>query len=100
MKINTRKIKYLNTLMKSIRENRVELIEMIRDYICPKKVEDCDSQLEFTTEAKECEYFTLCNVLGSYSLQLEEDQKEIDKFLEGIHTRLEQKSSIEESLFS
>ncbi len=87
----------LNNLLKKIKDNRDEFIEVI-EKICPNP--DCDPQLESNKEAIKCEYFTVCNILGSYSLMPKEDQEKADEFLELFYKRLNRKIENDSTMYS
>lgn len=87
MKFKDKNVKYLNKLLKRVRDNRESFIEALLE-VCPKNGE-CDTELEESKEAINCEYFTLCNVLGSYSLMSEEDREHADEMLDRLYQKIE-----------
>jgi hypothetical protein len=99
MKFNKKDVINLNNLLKKVQKNRDKIIEIIID-LCPKKDEECDNQLEENRDAINCEYFPLCNVLGSYALLTNKEQKKVDKVLDMFYTRVEEKGTRDYSMFS
>ncbi|MFA5405934.1 MAG: hypothetical protein WC307_01080 [Candidatus Nanoarchaeia archaeon] len=85
---NKKKVKQLNDLLNKVKDHRDEFIKTLEE-LCPNK--DCDPQLETSKEAVNCEYFTLCNALGSYSLISDEERVEADEFLEEVYKSIERR---------
>lgn len=98
MRFDKKKLLRINDLLKSIQENRKEVIDTILDF-CPKKGE-CDNQLEDNMKAIKCEYFTLCNVLGSYSLLSLKEKKKANTVLNMFYDRVEEKKNIKYDMFA
>ena len=96
MKFNKRKVRKLNDLLNEVRKHREEVISII-EKICPNK--ECDPSLETNKEALKCPYFTLCNVMGSYSLMSKEEQEKADEFLELYYSRLNELSRKKSSYY-
>lgn len=92
MKFKEKNVKYLNTLLKRVKNNREAFIETLK-IVCPKDGE-CDTELEESREAINCEYFTLCNVMGSYSLMNEEDREHADLILDQLYKKIESSKKI------
>ena len=94
MKFKKLKVKHLNHLLTKVRDNREEFVEALIN-VCPKNGE-CDPQLEKSKEAMNCEYFTLCNAMGSYSLMSEADQAKADEVLDILYKKIESGKKLKE----
>ncbi len=85
MKWVKKSVMHLNDLLKNVKEQRDKVVSVIES-LCPNKFEECDAQLSIN---KNCPYFTLCNVMGSYGLISEDEQKEADEFLKSVYDKVE-----------
>ena len=92
MKFTKEKVEFLNDLLKDVREEKDDIIEVIKGF-CPKKVVDCDPNIESSPDAKSCPYFTMCNVLCSYSLMNEEERQEMDENFELLYSEIKRRKS-------
>ena len=87
MKFDKKQVIRLNDLLIKVKENRNDVIDFIKE-LCPGKIKECDNQLELSREAVNCKYFTLCNVLGSYSLLSNKEQQRVNKLLDQVYVEI------------
>ncbi|MFA5303823.1 MAG: hypothetical protein WC393_04800 [Candidatus Nanoarchaeia archaeon] len=98
MKFTKEKVLFLNDLLNDVKNEKDEVIEVIKGF-CPKKIVDCDPNIESSPDAKNCEYFTLCNVLCSYSLMNEEEKKELDENFEVLYSAIKRRKKTDDSMY-
>ena len=98
MEISKKSVDRLNDLLKEVRENKDKLVDLVLEKLCT--IEECDPQLLNNKEAMNCPYFTLCNVLCSYSMQSEKEKEESDELINMFYSRLYDKHKIKESFYS
>jgi hypothetical protein len=99
MKFNKKSVIRLNNLLRDVQKNREDVIDIVIS-LCPIGEEDCDHQLEENRDAIECEYFPLCNVLGSYALLTDKEKKKVDKVLDMFYDRVDEKKNKLYSMFA
>jgi hypothetical protein len=93
MNFTKEKVIFLNDLLKDVRDEKDDIIEVIKEF-CPKKIVNCDPNIETNPDAKKCEYFTLCNVLCSYSLMNEEEMQEIDEKFQILYLAIKRRKKL------
>ena len=98
MEINKKSVDKYNDALKELRENKGKVVDLILEEICNN--DECDPQLLNNKEAMNCPYFTLCNVLTSYSMQSETEKEESDKLINMFYSRLYDKHKTKESFYS
>lgn len=98
MNFTKEKVLFLNDLLKDVRDEKDDVIKVIKTF-CPKKIVDCDPNLESSPDAKNCEYFTLCNVLCSYSLMDEDEMEEMDKNFEVLYSAIKRRNKKDDSMY-
>jgi len=98
MKFTPEKVLFLNDLLNDVRDEKDDIIEVIKGF-CPKKIVDCDPNVESSPDAKSCKYFTLCNVLCSYSLMDEEERQEIDENFEKLYSAIKRRVKGSDSMY-
>ncbi len=98
MEINKKSIDKLNDLLKEVRDNKDKLVDLLLSKVCTS--DECDPQLLSNKDALNCPYFTLCNVLCSYSMQTASEKEESDKLINMFYSRLYDKHKTKESFYS
>jgi len=93
------KLKFLNELLQEITEDHERVADLL-EKICPGNFEECDPELNSGMEAKDCPYFKLCNIMGSYSLLDPEEQEKADEFLERFYVGLRQRRTKDNSMYA
>ncbi|MDD4353817.1 MAG: hypothetical protein PHN56_05160 [Candidatus Nanoarchaeia archaeon] len=98
MNFTKEKVLFLNDLLNDVREEKDDVIRIIKGF-CPKKITECDPNIESSPDAKNCEYFTLCNVLCSYSLMNDEEREEIDENFEELYSAIKRRNKGNDAMY-
>jgi len=78
-KITKREIDLINSILKEIKKNKLEIEDVVNG-LCPfGKEEYCDAEVVENKDALKCEYFPLCNILTSYFMLSDEKKEEYDE---------------------